>query len=113
MTQFKHKTKRNVPTTSTWYHVFAPVGVMRTLREKFFEMYGDHCAVCGWTGEKRALTLDHIHCNGAEERRLMGTYGVYLKATEKHLPEEYRVLCCNCQVIEYKKFRDSHLKAVV
>lgn len=72
------------------------------LRQKLYELYGDECAVCGFT-DKRALTLDHINQNGNEERRLLGERGVYYRAIKTHLPLEYRILCMNCQFIERTK----------
>lgn len=72
------------------------------LREKLFELYGNECAICGFT-DKRALTLDHINNNGNEERRRIGERGVWRRARDNYLPEEYRILCMNCQFIERHK----------
>ena len=68
------------------------------LRKRLLEMYGDTCVRCGFD-DVRALTLDHIGCNGAEERKRLGERGVYLRALEVFRPNEYRTLCMNCQFI--------------
>lgn len=72
------------------------------LREQLFAMYGHVCAVCGFS-DKRALTLDHINLNGNEERRMLGERGVWQRARDNYLPDEYRTLCMNCQFIERHK----------
>ncbi len=74
----------------------------RRTREKLFLMYGCKCAVCGFE-DKRALTLDHIQCDGNSERKALGERGVYRKALEQHDAARYRILCMNCQFIERHK----------
>ena len=69
------------------------------LKNAVFDMYGRECSECGFE-DIRALTLDHIENNGAEERKELGERGVYLRATEKYRPNEYRILCMNCQFIK-------------
>lgn len=69
------------------------------LRQSVFEIYGNVCARCGFD-DKRALTLDHINNNGAEERAEIGSRGSYRRAIETHLPDEYQILCMNCQFIK-------------
>jgi len=69
------------------------------IRKKMFEMYGDKCVLCGFQ-DKRALTLDHINNNGAEERKKIGMRGPYYRAIKEYLPDEYRILCMNCRFIE-------------
>ena len=68
------------------------------LREKLYELYGHTCELCGFA-DKRALTLDHKLSNGSEERKRLGERGVYYRALEKHRPDEYRIICMNCQFI--------------
>lgn len=70
-----------------------------TLRNKLFESYGHVCAMCGFD-DKRALTLDHKLNNGNEERRVYGETGVYRRARDNFLPDEYQILCMNCQFIK-------------
>lgn len=71
-------------------------------RERLFEMYGRTCAICGF-GDCRALSLDHIHGDGNEERRQVGENGVYRLALQEYAPGRYRILCMNCQFIEHKE----------
>lgn len=72
------------------------------LKSTLFDMYGHDCALCGFD-DKRALTLDHIKNNGNLERKELGERGVYYKARDNYLPDEYRILCMNCQFIERHK----------
>jgi hypothetical protein len=60
---------------------------------KFFEMYGDRCACCGYA-DKRFLVLDHIKGQRGRRREISQT--AYKRATEKYRPDEFRVLCHNC-----------------
>lgn len=69
------------------------------LKQKVFDVYGTICACCGFD-DMRALTLDHINNNGAEERKELGERGVYRRSIERYRPDEYRVLCMNCQFIK-------------
>jgi len=71
----------------------------RKLKNAVFDLYGRKCVCCGFA-DQRALTLDHINNNGAEERRELGERGVYRRALNNYLPLEYRVLCMNCQFIK-------------
>lgn len=92
--------------------------VMRKLREKdpekynaqsrkakvkerllLFKMYGCKCAMCGYA-DMRALTLDHVLNNGSAERLELGERGVYRRAKQTYRPDEYQVLCMNCQFIK-------------
>ena len=68
-------------------------------KEKLFEMYGHACARCGFE-DKRALTLDHKLNNGSQERKELGERGVYRRAKAMHRPDEYQILCMNCQFIK-------------
>lgn len=68
-------------------------------RERLYEIYGHVCAICGFS-DKRALTLDHRLNNGNEERRQLGERGVYRKAKAGYAPDEYQILCMNCQFIK-------------
>jgi len=75
----------------------------RREREALFEMYGDQCALCGFS-DKRALTLDHINGDGNKERRKYGERKIYRIALERYQPEKYRTLCMNCQFIERQRW---------
>lgn len=57
------------------------------------------CAVCGFDDDLRLLQIDHIHNNGAEERRKLGSrssecvYVKLLKMSVEEARKEYQVLC--------------------
>jgi len=70
----------------------------RRLREMLLELFGRKCVLCGFSDE-RALTLDHINNNGAEERAEIGERGVYYRALKPEFRSEYRMICMNCQFI--------------
>src|SRR4030067_1212344 len=67
------------------------------------------CAYCGFD-DNRALQLDHINNNGAEERiKLFGnrTYAgttFYRWVRRQNYPEGYQVLCANCNIIKLREF---------
>lgn len=69
------------------------------LKEFVFDIYGRACACCGFS-DVRALTLDHILNNGAEERKEHGERGVYRRALLPEFRSEYQTLCMNCQFIK-------------
>ena len=69
------------------------------LKAILFDMYGHVCIRCGFK-DKRALTLDHKLNNGNKERKELGERGVYQKARDTFLPNEYQILCMNCQFIK-------------
>ena len=70
----------------------------RRLREKLHAIYGTSCVLCGFS-DLRALTLDHVLGNGAEERSRIGERGVYRRALLPEHHDEYRTLCMNCHFI--------------
>ena len=74
---------------------------------KIFLMYGNKCKICGFS-DMRALSLDHIKNNGNEERRELGERGVYRRAKSQHMPNEYQILCMNCQFIK-RAIHDEHI----
>jgi hypothetical protein len=85
------------------------------LKAKFLEMYGYVCACCGEINPK-FLTLDHVQNDGGEKRsyivmenwpgrsdpmpRMMHvSTGQFLRdAVSEYHPEEYRILCYNCNM---------------
>lgn len=70
----------------------------KRLKDKVFEVFGRVCE-CGFN-DIRALTLDHVKNNGAEERKAIGERGVYYRALKPEFKGEYRILCMNCQFIK-------------
>ncbi len=59
------------------------------------------CAICDWD-DVRALTIDHINNNGAEERKKYGEgLTFYNWLIKNDFPIGYQVLCRNCNWIKY------------
>jgi len=67
--------------------------------------YGNICAKCGFS-DIRALQLDHINNNGAEERMAVGGskkfsgWNFYKWIVDNNYPEGYQTLCANCNMIK-------------
>jgi hypothetical protein len=86
----------------------------RRLKIEVFSHYSDGkmcCAKCGYS-DIRALALDHINNNGADERRRLFGRRYYAGTTfyrwlrQHDYPEGYQVLCCNCNWIKKLKYDD-------
>lgn len=76
----------------------------RKYKEIVLNHYGKECADCGFT-DYRALQIDHINDNGAEERKSLGGKQVsgwrfYEYLIKNNLPEGYQTLCANCNNIK-------------
>lgn len=77
----------------------------RKLKEEVLLHYGNGklaCANCGFR-DIRALTIDHIRNNGAEERQRLGNMlgsRFYYWLRRSNYPQGYQVLCMNCQFIK-------------
>ncbi len=74
------------------------------LRKIVFDHYGRECAWCGFDDE-RALQIDHIENNGAEERKSLGGqqmsgWRFYQHLVKLELPAGYQTLCANCNNIK-------------
>jgi hypothetical protein len=75
-------------------------------RDAVFAAYGGYkCACCGET-EPMFLSIDHIHNDGASERK-SGVYcgsgtGFYQWLRKNLFPKGYQVLCMNCQIGKHK-----------
>lgn len=68
------------------------------------DRYGKSCALCGFD-DMRALHLDHINNNGAEERKSLGSQkfsgaNFYMYLIKQGLPDGYQTLCANCNFIK-------------
>ena len=74
------------------------------LKKKVLTYYGNGklaCVRCGFS-DIRALSIDHLHGNGAEHRRKIGNkFGTkfYSWLKVQGFPEGYQTLCMNCQFI--------------
>jgi hypothetical protein len=75
-------------------------------RAQVFEAYGGYkCNCCGET-EQLFLSIDHVHNDGAQERKA-GLYSgsgtaFYIWLRKNKFPPGYQVLCMNCQVGKHK-----------
>jgi predicted restriction endonuclease len=68
-------------------------------RVEVLKGYGNRCALCGFS-DTRALVIDHVNDNGAEERRNEKTEKFYRRIIANNFPPEYQVLCSNCNSIK-------------
>jgi hypothetical protein len=78
----------------TAYNNAAQVAV----RVQCFDLLGRCCVTCGFSDD-RALTFDHIHGGGCQDRKSMGGPVSWYRDVLAH-PEKYQVLCWNCQHIK-------------
>lgn len=65
------------------------------LKDEVFGAYGGY--VCRWCGttDRTVLVIDHVHNDGAEHRRQIGTGGLYSWLKRSGFPEGFQVLCYN------------------
>ena len=89
---------------------------LQKLRVEVFTHYGDGklaCVGCGFS-DTRALTLDHINNNGAEERKgkwgrfINGGVGLYRRLRKEGYPLGYQTMCYNCNLIKYREYREEN-----
>lgn len=82
-------------------------------RIKFLKMVGGcKCRICGHD-DWRALQIDHVYGDGAEERRKYGSKGISRKEQSrliKENPEKYQILCSNCNWI--KKYENKETRRI-
>jgi len=62
---------------------------------KLFAHYGGKCACCG-ENVLEFLTLDHKNGGGTNHRRGMSNHQIYLEVIRNNYPDEFQVLCYNC-----------------
>lgn len=67
------------------------------------------CTGCG-CGDIRVLQIDHIHGDGAQERKVLGgsttLYRKILKMSKPQVRKQYQVLCANCNWIKRVERRE-------
>jgi hypothetical protein len=71
------------------------------LKLKFFELYGRRCNKCGLSNPW-FLTLDHVKDNGRENGKRKPGYIELLRATREYAPQEYQILCFNCNCTKHR-----------
>ncbi len=63
------------------------------------------CINCGYS-DVRALSIDHINNDGAEQRKIHGTGGkFYYWLIKNDYPEGFQILCRNCNYIKNLEYR--------
>lgn len=78
--------------------------VRREYKRKVLEYYGNECKTCKFS-DIRALQIDHINNNGAEERKSLGGqkfsgWKFYKYLIDNNYPDGYQTLCANCNMIK-------------
>lgn len=67
-----------------------------SLHRKVIEGYGAFCRCCG-EDHIGFLTIEHINHDGkAHLKKCGGAYPMYLDIIKRNYPDEYTVLCMNC-----------------
>ena len=79
-------------------------GFRYNLKIETLSHYGTVCQKCGFS-DPRALQIDHIEDNGAEERKSLGGqkfsgWQFYSWLKKHSWPSGYQVLCANCNAIK-------------
>ena len=73
-------------------------------RQKILDTLGRRCAQCGYDADYRALQIDHVRSNGAQERAEFTTKASSLRYYENILERidtgDYQILCANCNIIK-------------
>lgn len=75
-------------------------GYRRTRRLKLLNEYGNKCNCCGYDTDLRALDIDHVFNDGAEERKTVKDIVIHI--TNLNFPKDrYQLLCRNCNKIKH------------
>lgn len=77
----------------------------KKLRLSILEMLGNCCKGCGYS-DKRALQIEHINGDGAEERRKYkdpNTCYRFIKSQIEAGSDRYQILCANCHIIKHSE----------
>lgn len=66
------------------------------LKCEMIEAYGGKCSCCG-EAEPAFLTIEHTRGDGAEHRRMLGSFNVYNDLKSRGWPKDgFDLLCFNC-----------------
>jgi hypothetical protein len=88
------------------------IAQLRT-KEEVFRHYGNGtiaCVRCGFN-DIRALSIDHLSENGAEERRILkkngnsGGASFYGLLKKQGYPSGYQTMCYNCNIIKFREYQ--------
>ena len=80
------------------------------IRAAILDAYGSRCASCGFNLDVRALDLDHINNDGAEERKRLKTSTINEYVFKNNFPDTYQLLCRNCNWIKYLDFKGTEVE---
>lgn len=67
----------------------------KEIREEVIKGYGGKCECCG-EDTMEFLAVDHRNGGGRKERKTTSIYQILRKIQEEDYPNDYRVLCHNC-----------------
>lgn len=71
---------------------------LKALKHRVYDIYGNKCACCGDTN-KEFFAVDHIGGGGTQERRKLGSRGIFLAALKPDFQKDkYQLLCHNCNM---------------
>lgn len=79
-------------TTNNWY---------RVKRRQAVAKLGGKCVSCGFS-DARALDIDHVLNNGAQERKVKSPMSVIHSILQDKDCGLYQVLCRNCNYLKYQ-----------
>lgn len=82
---------------------------LRLTRAKVLHQYDMKCAECGYSGDHRALQVDHVDGSGAEERKRMGKSPFKIMERALAEPENFQLLCANCNIL--KAYRNDEVES--
>lgn len=71
----------------------------RALKQQILLAYGLRCNQCGFS-DVRALHIDHVHENGAADRRRFTALQRMTAIIRLGFPHDYQLLCANCNTIK-------------
>lgn len=69
-------------------------------KNQILDHYGRECACCKLTGDV-FLAIDHVNNNGAKHRKEKGQYGAWKNIVEQGFPDDYQILCHNCNMAKH------------
>ena len=86
----------------------------RALRKQVEDLLGSLCCRCGFA-DRRALQIDHINGDGAEQRRkkcAQGSSRLNQLLQDPQLKENYQLLCANCNWIKRVENKECIMREV-
>jgi hypothetical protein len=72
---------------------------VEVVRGQIIERLGARCVRCGFL-DQRALQIDHVYSDGAEERETLSGAAYYLHILLNLNSGRYQLLCANCNWIK-------------